>query len=172
MRPRRNPCHCRANHRWFATPCGLVWGRPLTDSVASVTTGATVFTLPGQTSRVSLNLRLKTEVCACISINEKAFSAVDNDDNDRGGRGTNTRRSRCGWTTRRLQTLSKTERYDSASVRNRTTTSKASCAAHKTSLTRSRRQWKIMTDMLALPKHSGETDAKNCTSRSRTNPPK
>jgi hypothetical protein len=22
MRPRRNPCHCRANHRWFATPCG------------------------------------------------------------------------------------------------------------------------------------------------------
>ena len=69
MRPRRNPCHCRANHRWFAIPCGLVWGRPLTDSVASVTTGATVFTLPGQTSRVSLNLRLKTEVCACISIN-------------------------------------------------------------------------------------------------------
>jgi|GEM_PF-5520037 len=39
MRPHRSPCHCRANHR--SSPPLVVRGRHLTDSVASVLTGAT-----------------------------------------------------------------------------------------------------------------------------------
>ncbi|MEF8864010.1 MAG: hypothetical protein V5A39_15030 [Haloarculaceae archaeon] len=71
-RPHRIPCHRRANHRWFATPCGS--GTALTESVPVLTTKATVLNLlengPG-----SLDPRLKTGVCACLSI-QYAVSAL------------------------------------------------------------------------------------------------
>jgi len=44
MTPHRIPCHRRANHRWFATPCGS--GTALTESVASLRRRATELNLP------------------------------------------------------------------------------------------------------------------------------